>query len=107
MIIVPVPHHIESLPDDANGVVVAIYTILVFIYLGLSLFALGYMVYTLLDMNKNPLELDDDDDGFFSFKKRTYSEDDSFFDRHPIACVVVGLTVFGLVVLTVTGYWWE
>ena len=107
MIIVPVPHHIEPLPDDANGVVVAIYTILVIIYLGLTLFTLGYMVCTLLDMNKNPLEQDDDDGGFFSSKKRAYSEDDSFFDRHPIACVVVGLTVFGLVVLTATGYWWE
>ena len=81
---------------SGNGVADLVFAIL---YLGVCVYGL-YTLYEVDGIHK----------GIHKQKKpiaKPIAADDSFFDRYPVTCVVVGLAVFMLVVLTLTGYWWE
>ena len=101
MIFIPIPHVHSNVevPQTDNKFVLFIYAVLVLVYLGMALCTLGYMISVLFDDGQEEIN---------SFKKEIHHNDDeSFFDRNPVTCVVVGLFIFGIVVLTLTGYWWE
>lgn len=94
-IIVPV-----RMPLTGDGVVDLVLAIL---YLGVCLYGL-YTAFEVDRIYKSVYKHDGEKPKAKPIAKPT---DGSFFDRCPVTCVVVGMAVFVVAVLTLTGYWWE
>lgn len=82
------------MPLTGDGVVDLVLAVL---YVGACLYGL----YTVFEVDRIYKSLHDGE------KPKVKPTEASFFDRYPVTCVVVGVAVFGLTVLTLTGYWWE